>query len=51
MDFDPRWSDNPRERDDYGRELSQGSRGGQSIRVSVNRSTASDSLARRGGRT
>ena len=30
MDFDPRWSDDPRERDDYGRELSQGSRGGLS---------------------
>ena len=30
MDFDPRWSDNPRDRDDYGRELSQGSRGGLS---------------------
>ena len=26
MDFDPRWSDDPRDRDDYGRELSQGSR-------------------------
>src|SRR5712691_30526 len=30
MDFDPRWSDDPRDRDDYGRELSQGSRGGLS---------------------
>jgi hypothetical protein len=30
MDFDSRWSDDPRERDDYGRELSQGSRGGLS---------------------
>ena len=40
MDFDPRWTDDPRERDDYGlraealakagRELSQGSRGGLS---------------------
>ena len=40
MDFDPRWCDDPRERDDYGwrsealakegRELSQGSRGGLS---------------------
>ena len=30
MDFDPRWPDEPRDRDDYGRELSQGSRGGLS---------------------
>ena len=30
MDFDPRWNDDPRERDDHGRELSQGSRGGLS---------------------
>ena len=30
MDFDSRWSDDPRDRDDYGRELSQGSRGGLS---------------------
>ena len=30
MDFDSRWNDDPRERDDYGRELSQGSRGGLS---------------------
>ena len=30
MDFDPRWSDDPRDRDDYGRELSQGSRRGLS---------------------
>ncbi len=30
MDFDPRWSDDPRERDDCGRELSLGSRGGLS---------------------
>ena len=30
MDFDPRWTDDPRDRDDYGRELSQGSRGGLS---------------------
>ena len=30
MDFDPRWPDDPRDRDDYGRELSQGSRGGLS---------------------
>jgi hypothetical protein len=30
MDFDHRWSDDPRDRDDYGRELSQGSRGGLS---------------------
>jgi len=30
MDFDPRWSDDLRDRDDYGRELSQGSRGGLS---------------------
>jgi hypothetical protein len=30
MDFDPRWSDDPRERDDRGRELNQGSRGGLS---------------------
>ena len=28
MDFDSRWSDDPRDPDDYGRELSQGSRGG-----------------------
>jgi len=27
MDFDPRWNDDPRDRDDDGRELSQGSRG------------------------
>ena len=32
MDFDPRWTDDPRDRDDYGRELSQGSRGGLSNR-------------------
>ena len=35
MDFDPRWSDDPRDRDDYGRELSQvstrGGRGGGPI--------------------
>jgi hypothetical protein len=30
MDFAPRWTDDPRDRDDYGRELSQGSRGGLS---------------------
>ncbi len=30
MDFDPRWTDDPRDRDDYGRELSQSSRGGLS---------------------
>ena len=30
MDFDPRWPDDPRDRDDYGREPSQGSRGGLS---------------------
>ena len=30
MDFDPRWNDDPRERDDHGRELNQGSRGGLS---------------------
>ena len=30
MDFDARWSDDPRDRDDYGRELNQGSRGGLS---------------------
>src|SRR5688572_3858740 len=30
MDFDSRWDDDPRDRDDYGRELSQGSRGGLS---------------------
>ena len=30
MDFDPRWTDDPRDRDDYGREPSQGSRGGLS---------------------
>ena len=30
MDFDPRRTDDPRDRDDYGRELSQGSRGGLS---------------------
>jgi len=30
MDFDPRWTDEPRDRDDRGRELSQGSRGGLS---------------------
>lgn len=33
MDFDPRWSDDPRDRDDYGRELSQGSRGGLTQRT------------------
>jgi hypothetical protein len=30
MDFDPRWPDDPRDRDDRHRELSQGSRGGLS---------------------
>ena len=30
MDFDPRSTDDPRDRDGYGRELSQGSRGGLS---------------------
>ncbi len=30
MDFDPRWTDDARDRDDRGRELSQGSRGGLS---------------------
>jgi hypothetical protein len=30
MDFDPRWTDDPRDRDDDGRELSRGSRGGLS---------------------
>ena len=30
MDFDSRWDDDPRDRDNYGRELSQGSRGGLS---------------------
>ena len=30
MDFDPRSPDDPRDRDDHGRELSQGSRGGLS---------------------
>ena len=30
MNFDPRWTDDPRDRDDRGRELSQGSRGGSS---------------------
>ena len=30
MEFDPRWSDDPRDRDDRGRELSKGSRGGLS---------------------
>ena len=30
VNFDPRWSDNPRDRDDRDRELSQGSRGGLS---------------------
>lgn len=30
MDFDPRWDDDPRDRDDDGRELSRGSRGGLS---------------------
>ena len=30
MDFDPRWTDDSRGRDDRGRELSQGSRGGSS---------------------
>jgi hypothetical protein len=30
MDFDPRWPDDPRDRVDRGRELSQGSRGGLS---------------------
>src|SRR5580765_121361 len=30
MDFDSRWNDDPRDRDNYGRELSQGSRGGLS---------------------
>jgi hypothetical protein len=28
MDFDPRWDDDPRDRDDDGRELSRGTRGG-----------------------
>ena len=30
MDFDPRWTDDPRDRDDRDRELSRGSRGGLS---------------------
>ena len=30
MHFDPRWTDDPRDRDDEGRELSPGSRGGLS---------------------
>ena len=30
MDFDPRDTDDPRDRDGYGRELSRGSRGGPS---------------------
>ena len=30
MDFDPRWTDDPRDRDDEGRALSRGSRGGLS---------------------
>lgn len=30
MDFDPRWDDDPRDREDDGRELSRGSRGGLS---------------------
>jgi hypothetical protein len=30
MDFDPRWGDDPRDRDDRGRELSHCSRGGLS---------------------
>jgi hypothetical protein len=30
MDLDPRWTDDPRDRDDYGRELNHGSRGGLS---------------------
>ena len=30
MDFDPRWTDDPRDRDDRDRELNQGSRGGLS---------------------
>jgi hypothetical protein len=29
-EFDPRWPDDPRDRDDHGRELSQGGRGGLS---------------------
>ena len=30
MDFDPRWTDDPRDRDDRDRKLSRGSRGGLS---------------------
>ena len=31
--FDPRWDDDPRDRDDQSRDLSRGSRGGSIVEV------------------
>jgi hypothetical protein len=46
MDFDPRSIDESRDRDDRGRELSQGSRGGSPIRAKGKRLFADNSEPR-----
>lgn len=46
MDFDPRWTDDPRDRDDRNRELSRGSRGGLSNPCERERLDARDVFTR-----